>query len=673
VNSTSASAPPIDQTTAAAIREALGAARMGRLGEACSTAERALANGGDAAALNAMLGMFRTRAGEHQAAVRHLELAHAARPNDTRIAANLASALTSIGDLERAFAVASRERAFADPTLQLCRIRAFVADQLCQFDEAIDAYEHVVAQVPGDWETWNNLGNVRVLSGDPARGVADLEKAVSLAPDSAPALLNLARAYRDCGDFARAEQVLRKMADDFPEDPKPLIDLHDLLKVQMREDDVLEIIDRALKLLPDDLSLLLARARHFGSILEMERGEEAFRKVLEHDPSNAEAFIGLATLYEHFRAAALQDLSEEAEGLQIELNSRNLVQAFAHRRAKRFNEGVAALGKIAPDFETARREHLFGQMLEGLEDHDAAFAAFEKMNETHAADPSRPVERAEALRAELKAQIGAITQVWFDGWAAPPLEPEQPAPAFLVGFPRSGTTLLDTMLMGHPDAVVMEERPVINRLKGEIGGFEAIAGMDEGKVRQAQRRYFEIAAEYADLRAGALLIDKSPLLLNEAALIHRLFPGAKFILALRHPVDVLLSCFVSNFRLNNAMSNFVRLGTSAEFYDLTFRAWESACSLLPLDVHRIVYEEMVEDPAGALRPLVEWLGLAWSEEVLDHRKTAAGRGVITTASYAQVTEPIYRRSIGRWRHYRKQLEPILPVLKPWVEKFGYSL
>lgn len=646
---------------------------MGRLEEACSTAEQALTNGGDTVALNAMLGMFRTRMGDHQAAVRHLELAHAARPRDIRIAANFASALTTIGDLERAFAVASRELAVADPTLQLCRIRGFVADQLCRFDEAIEAYEHVVGKAPSDWETWNNLGNVRVLSGDPARGVADLAKAVELAPDSAPARLNLARAYRDSGDFAKAEQVLRRMADDFPEDTKPLIDLHDLLNLQMREEGLLEVIDRGLERSPDDLPLLLARARHLGSLLEMEQGEAAFRKVLDHDAANADAFVGLATLYEHFRPDALQHLHDQAQRLEIESDAMNLVQAFADRRAKRFEEGAAALNRIASEYEPARREHLLGQMLEGIGDYEGAFAAFERMNQAQAADPSRPLERAATMRSDLETQIAGTTREWLDAWKAPALEPERSTPVFLVGFPRSGTTLLDTMLMGHPDAVVMEERPIINRLKGEIGGFAAISSMDEEKVRTAQRRYFDIAAEYADLRAGALLVDKSPLLLNEAAFIHRLFPSAQFILALRHPADVVLSCFVSNFRLNNAMSNFIRLDTTAEFYDLTFRAWESARALLPLDVHPIVYEEMVEDPGAVLRPLVESLGLAWNAEMLDHRKTAAARGVITTASYAQVTEPIYRRSVGRWRNYRKQLEPILPVLKPWAEKFGYTI
>ena len=131
---------------------------------------------------------------------------------------------------------------------------------------------------------------------------------------------------------------------------------------------------------------------------------------------------------------------------------------------------------------------------------------------------------------------------------------------------------------------------------------------------------------------------------------------------------MLLSCFVSNFNLNSAMANFLSLDTAAEFYDLTFSSWENARSILPLKVHPVVYEEMVEDPAGVLRPVVEALGLEWHEDMLDHTKTAAGRGLITTASYAQVTEPIYKRSVGRWHNYRKHLEPVLPVLAPWVAK-----
>jgi tetratricopeptide (TPR) repeat protein len=673
VSTQTASAPRIDERTQVAIRQTLAAAQRGQVDHACRIAEIALANGANPVAINALLGSLRLQAGKIDDAVRNLEIAHRGRPSDVRIATNLATALVKTGDREGALKVARLDLALADPSLALARLVGFAANEVGDYPTAVAALEHVVAAAPDDWESWNNLGNARISAGDFPGAITALEQAVGLAADSPPPRLNLARAYRWSGDFEKAEQLLRKMAEDFPDDAKPLIDLHDLLKLQMRDDEILPVLDRALLREPGNIDLMLGRAHHFGAVLEMEKGETAFREVLKRDPVNSEAFVGLATLYEHFRPAALEELAQQAERNGADANALNLIQAFAHRRAKRYEEGAAALGRIAPDFEAARREHLLGQMLEGLGDYDAAFAAFERMNAIYREDSSQPLERAAALRDQVRRNMAETSKDWFEGWATPPMEARQAAPAFLVGFPRSGTTLLDTILMGHPDVVVMEEQPVVRRLALEVGGFEAIAAMTEAQVRAAQQRYFEIAGEYAELAPGKLLVDKSPMLINDAAFIYRLFPNAPFILALRHPADVLLSCFVSNFRLNNAMSNFIRLDTSAEFYDLTFANWEQTRAVLPLDVRPIVYEQMVEDPSAVIRPLVEGLGLAWHEGMLDHTRTAADRGVITTVSYAQVTEPIYRRSVGRWEKYRKHLEPILPVLRPWAEKFGYTL
>ena len=161
MTSATASAPPIDGTTAAAIRDALSSARAGRLVEAVTIAERALAAGGDPVALNAMLGMFRTDLGDVDAAVRHLEIAHSGRSNDVRIATNLVTALIRKNDLSRALQVASRELAFSDATLGLARLRGYAANQLGDCAAAIEALEHVVAAGPQDWESWNNLGNAR--------------------------------------------------------------------------------------------------------------------------------------------------------------------------------------------------------------------------------------------------------------------------------------------------------------------------------------------------------------------------------------------------------------------------------------------------------------------------------------------------------------------------------
>lgn len=671
---TSATAPTtkLDAATLTAIRQAISAAQAGRLADACATAELALAAGGDEVALNAMLGMLRGQAGDSKAAIRHLEVAHRANSADVRIAANLAAALTADGNFQRAVEVATADLALSDPTRQLARIRGYAAQMAGDPAAAVAAYELAVAAAPNDWETWNNLGNARVATGDLAGGIAALRRSAELNPESAPTRLNLARALRRSGEFAEAERLLRAMASHFTDDIMSLIDLSDLLKDQGRPDEeVMDVLRMAVERDPDNLALQLASARQLVLLLEMERAEEAYRLALKQDPANAEAYIGLIIVYEHSRPEELDELVAEAERAGIDPAPLNLLRAIAHRRAKRYSEGLAALTLVPVDMEAARRADLLGQFHEGLGNYDEAFAAFTRMNEIHAGAASKPLDRGAEVRRQLCEHLELTTPEWIESWKARPIDPEREAPIFLVGFPRSGTTLLDTMLMGHPGLAVMEERPALSRIATELGGYENLADLNEEQVRGAQRRYFELAEEYVALRDDRILVDKSPLLMNVVPVVHRLFPKARFILALRHPADAVLSCFVSNFRLNPSMSNFIRLDTAAEFYDLTFQCWEQARGLLPIEVHTIVYENLVDNPEGELKRLAEALGLDWQKEMLDHRRTAATRGVITTASYAQVTEPIYSRSVGRWENYRKHLEPVLPVLAPWAEKFGY--
>lgn len=671
---TSETTSQLDPNTVTVIRRALALAQGGRIAEACSVAERALAEGGDPAALHAMLGLFYSRSGDWKAAIRHLEVAHQAKPSDHRIAANLADALFSEGQFQRILEVVSSNLARSDTSLHLARVRGYAAQMAGDPGAAADAYQHVVDAAPDDWESWNNLGNALVASEEIERGIAALRRAADLNPEVAPTRLNLARAFRQSGDWAEAERQLRTMADHFPADIMPLMDLYELLKEWGRPgEEILEVLRRASEIEPGNRAVLLAMGTQLALLFDLTAAEDSFRRVLAQDATNADAYIGLMTVYDLHRAGDLDELVAEAEQAAIDSAPLNLIRAFAHRRAKRFEDGLAALAHVPEDLEPSRRAELLGQFLEGLGNYDEAFAAYVRMNEIHVGKASRPLVRAEALRDQRRQEIGQLTAAWFGRWQAPPIESEERPPVFLVGFPRSGTTLLDTMLMGHPDVDVMEERPALRLVDQHIGGFDKIPDLGEAQVRDAQRRYFETAAQYDHIRDEALLVDKSPLHLSQVPLIHRLFPKARFILALRHPLDSLFSCFVSNFRLNSSMSNFLRLDTAAEFYDLTFRVWEKSREIFAIDVETVVYEELVNDPERELRRLAGWLGLDWTERMLDHRKTAAQRGLITTASYAQVTEPVYRRSVGRWQNYRKHLEPVVPVMAPWVEKFGYKL
>ncbi|MDQ3483612.1 MAG: sulfotransferase, partial [Pseudomonadota bacterium] len=117
--------------------------------------------------------------------------------------------------------------------------------------------------------------------------------------------------------------------------------------------------------------------------------------------------------------------------------------------------------------------------------------------------------------------------------------------------------------------------------------------------------------------------------------------------------------------------NFSSIADASDYYHAMMSIWTASLEALPLNVHTVVYEELVSDPEPVLKPLVAFLGLDWDERILDHQRSARERGTIVTPSYDQVTEPVTTRASGRWRRYREQLEPVLPVLLPWAERLGY--
>ena len=235
-----------------------------------------------------------------------------------------------------------------------------------------------------------------------------------------------------------------------------------------------------------------------------------------------------------------------------------------------------------------------------------------------------------------------------------------------------GTTLLDTFMMGHPDVHVLEEEPVLQRAQDALGDFARLPDLDGAEIERLREAYFAALDGIAPEAAGKRVIDKLPLNILGAPLIHRLFPGAPVILSLRHPCDAVLSGFMQAFEPNDAMANFLDLGDAAALYDRVFAFWERCRAGLALNVHPLRYEDLIAQPEAEMRSLVGFLGLTWDERLLDHRRTAARRGTIVTPSYAQVTQPLYRGAAGRWERYRPQMRDVLPVLAPWAERHGYG-
>jgi tetratricopeptide (TPR) repeat protein len=617
-----------------ALALALAAFRRGDLAAARRAAEAALPADPDSPPLLSLAGLAAARAGDPAGAVPHFRRLLDLAPADGATRLNLATALAACGRFDEAAQACAA--APADP--RLLRVAAFAHQQAGRLAEAAAAYDRVVSAFPDDFESWNNLGNARFAAGDVAGAVAALGRAIDLRPDIPQMYVNLSEALSQAERFEDRARVMRAAA-------------------------ALAPADSAVQA---ELGLAEASVRNFPA------AEAAYREAIRLDAGFNQAWLELGLLLENLnRVDDLAALVAEAEARGFDEPEIGFLRAWALRRRRRFEEALPLAEATPATIHPVRRAQLLAEIADRLGDSPRAFAAFEEMN--RAALAARPGHGGASYREQVAAAAALVGPEQVARWTPVELPAAPPAPVFIVGFPRSGTTLLDTLLMNVPSLHVLEEMPVLAAVEERLGGDSRLAGLTSSEAAALRARYFEALDSLSPPPPGARVVDKYPLHMTRMPLIHRIFPDARIILVERHPCDAVLSCFMANFQLNIAMRSFTDLEEAALTYDAVFDAWSRAERALPLAVHRIRYERMVEDLEGEMRPLLEFLRLPWDEKVLDNRASAARRDHIRTASYSQVTEPIYRRASGRWHRYREQLAPVLPILAPWAERLGYKL
>jgi tetratricopeptide (TPR) repeat protein len=250
-------------------------------------------------------------------------------------------------------------------------------------------------------------------------------------------------------------------------------------------------------------------------------------------------------------------------------------------------------------------------------------------------------------------------------------------PVFLVGFPRSGTTLLDQVLDSHPSVVVLEERPlvagVIRRMKNASLLYpQDLPRLNNTFLEELRSGYLEDRDRYIDVPKSSVFIDKLPLNIVHVALIQRVFPKAKFLLALRDPCDVCLSCFAQSFELNDWMAVFTDIAETARMYDEVFDLWFRTLEKLQLKHHVVRYEDLISDLRGTASAALTFLGLEWDEGMAAFHEHAKRRGNLTTPSHAQVTQPIYGHAVRRWKRYGTAMDDIAEFLGPRRAALGYG-
>ena len=185
-------------------------------------------------------------------------------------------------------------------------------------------------------------------------------------------------------------------------------------------------------------------------------------------------------------------------------------------------------------------------------------------------------------------------------------------------------------------------------------------------------KYWERVAKKVKLAPGERLVDKNPLNILRLPVIRRVFPNARILLAVRHPCDVILSCYMQQFRA----PDFALLCRSIESLALGFRRtfdyWYAQSALLAPAVHELKYEDFVRDFESGTRAVTDFLELPWAESMLRPAERAQAKGYISTPSYAQVTQPVNSKSVDRWRRYEKHFADALPPLEPYLARWGYA-
>ncbi len=616
---------------AAAFEEAIRLRRAGDAAGALALAEAHAAPTDAGAPFLAIAGLAALELGDGPRAIAHLEPLARMRPADTEIRADYAKALLAAGREDDALALSAGSEFPA-----LARIEAWVLQQRGQWREAVAAYARVLKAEPHDAASWNNLGNIHASLGNIDGAIRAFEQAITYMPDEPGMYLNLADVLRRA-DIGHARlKVARDVAAIAPDNRAVQTELAMALAHNEELDEAIAVLEAAVAKWPD-----------FG-----------------------ESHIELGRLYEATNrtdalAAFLAGLDPAACPPEAAF-----LHAWLAQREERFEDAARHAEAIPATINPMRREALIGSIAERLGDAERAFAAFAAMNA--AAMAEAPPRHGPTYREGLEADLARWTPEWVASWTtdATAAEGAPRDPIFLVGFPRSGTTLLDTMLMGQPEVCVLEERPMVAEVARMIGDHD-LAPLTAAQIAALRDAYFAAARNHG-WDGARWLVDKHPLNMARVPLIRRLFPQARFILAERHPADAVLSCFMANFTLNHAMRSFTDLEEAALTYDAAFRAWHRAVELFAPSAHAVRYERLVEDPRGELQPLVEWLGLGWDDRLLAHEETARTRTRVRTASYAQIGEKLYTRARGRWQRYRDQLAPVLPILAPWAERMGYT-
>ncbi len=588
---------------------------------------------------------------------------------------------------------------------------------------ACDAYQAALAARPGHTEAAIGLSGLLLAAGDASKAVEINNAALTHAPEHPLLLVQLGASLLDAGRPVDARVHLEKAVRLAPEFALARRNLATALIQLEAFDPALDLLRPLVNAEPRSVELLQLAAAALSATGQHARAKPAAQRILEIDPNNVAANHLLSDIaanlgdgdlaLEHARRAATLAPDSAPESAQLaELLERmsllddarewvdralrlepdnTLARVTAARLTRRSGDTAGALSlleriDVGEERAWLAANVLFerGQVLEALDRHAEAFTTFENAHATRATtwqararDADEHARTQEALATLFEADDAVR---WIAGWQDNVVADALATPSFLVGYPRSGTTLVERLLDAHDRVTATPELPMVNAMRNALdtaapgGGVYpgALAHIGPEEIGKLRALYWEILHErHIEDIGDRQVVDKHPLNLDHLGLIARTFPGAKVIVALRDPRDVCISCFTTDFFPNNVTVRYRDLQETARAYAGTMRLWLRYREILPIETLVYRYEDLVRDPRAVLGRIVEFLELDWREALLESADANVGH-YVTTPSYTGVTETVNTRAVGRWEGYAEALAPVIPMLQPYIHAFGYD-
>jgi tetratricopeptide (TPR) repeat protein len=497
-----------------------------------------------------------------------------------------------------------------------------------------------------------------------------------------PMVLNLVAGRREEeGRLDEALALLRRALAAAPEAIGIMNAIGLCLNRMGRYEEAVAAYGEALAKAPDFAPALANRATALMALARLNEARADYEAAAAIDPGNPIAANGLAALaLRRGEAAEARRLAEAVLALEPGFPAAVMTLAGADIAEGRPGAAELMLAGLTGDarldmLDRAIAWGLRGDALDALGRFAEAFSAWGESNALQRAHYA-PVFAGRlgtlALVRELTAALAGrrIPAAWGHGGRSP-----AKSHVFLVGFPRSGTTLIEQVLEEHPDVTTLAEKEgLIDATRdwlADAAVFARFCEADDAALEPYRDAYWRRVAEEGADPAGRVFVDKHPFNTFKLPLIARLFPDARVLFARRDPRDTVLSCFRHRFQMTDPVWQMLSLEGAAELYAATMAMAEASEEAFGLFTHPVQLEAMIADFDGETKAICDFIGVPWDERMRDFAANVAARGVFTPSG-PQLARGLNAQGVGKWRDYAGEMAAVMPVLAPWVARFGAS-